>query len=240
MTFLSVIVPAYNEEKRIGLTLTKIYTYLKDQNYSSEIIVIDDGSQDRTAQLVDTFQTNKNIRLLKNKFNQGKGHAVKRGMLAAKGKFILFTDADLSTPISEIEKLMRWADQGYSIVIGSRGLPQSNVVVRQKIHRETMGRLFNILVQAIVFRGIKDTQCGFKYFRRDIGREIFKSTTLHGFCFDVEVLYVAAQLGYQIKEVPVYWYNSSSSKVKIPQDVLKMFFDLFRIKIMHRYKSKSL
>ena len=229
--YLSVVIPAFNEEKRIRETLSKIELYLIEQDYSYEIIVVDDGSVDNTAELVKNSTTyNHSLRLLKNEDNKGKGFSVKRGVLEARGVYILFSDADLSTPIEEIEKLMPWFDKGYDIVIGSRGLPQSNIIIHQPFYRETMGRIFSIIVQILNIRGINDTQCGFKCFRRDVAYQIFPKQTIRGFTFDVEVLYIASNLGNRIKEVPIDWYNSPQTSVNAISDYLKMFIDLLRIR----------
>ena len=232
--YLSVVIPAFNEEERIEETLSEIELYLKKQDYPYEIIVVDDGSEDNTAKLIrNSTAYNHTVHLLWNEGNKGKGYSVKRGMLEARGEYILFSDADLSTPVEEVEELMPWFDRGYDIVIGSRGLPQSNIVIHQPLYRETMGRIFNLLVQLLTIKGIKDTQCGFKCFRGDVARDIFNRQTLSGFSFDVEVLYIATKLNYRIKEVPINWYNSPRTKVNALTDSLKMFFDLLRIRFKH-------
>lgn len=236
MTYLSVIIPFYNEQTRIFKSLKTIVSYLNKQDYSYEIILVDDGSQDDTKQILKNFLNNSKIRILKNNINSGKGNAVKRGMLAATGQLSIFTDADLSTPISEIEKLLAWANKGYNIVIGSRGLSHSNIHIRQSFHREKMGRIFNIIVQLLLFKGIKDTQCGFKLFKSDVSKSIFEQATINRFCFDVEILFIAIKSGQKIKEVPVDWYNSPNSKVKIPQDAIMMLIDLLMIKLKHGFK----
>ncbi|MFQ5962695.1 MAG: dolichyl-phosphate beta-glucosyltransferase [Candidatus Scalinduaceae bacterium] len=229
--YLSIVIPAFNEEERINKTISKIESYLKTQNYSYEIIVVDDGSKDNTATIIrDSADYNHNVYLLQNKENKGKGYSVKRGMLKARGEYILFSDADLSTPIKEVEKLFPLFNRDYDIVIGSRGLTESNIVVHQPFYRENMGRIFSNLVQLLTVKGIKDTQCGFKCFRGDVARDIFNRQTMSGFCFDVEVLYIASKSGYRIKEVPIIWYNSPKSKVNPLTDPLKMLLDLLRIR----------
>jgi dolichyl-phosphate beta-glucosyltransferase len=228
---LSIIIPAFNEEKRITETLSRIESYTKKQGYPYEIIIVDDGSNDNTGEIVrNSSATNVTVRLLQNKKNMGKGYSIKRGMLEAGGEYLLFSDADLSTPIEEIEKLMPWFSRGYDIIIGSRGLPGSNVVRRQPFYREKSGRIFNTLVRLFILKGIEDTQCGFKCFRRETAKQVFKRQTINGFCFDVEVLFIASKLGYRIKEIPIVWYNSTDTKVNILIDPLKMFLDLFRIR----------
>lgn len=230
--YLSVVIPAFNEEQGIKETLSKVESYLIEQDYSYEIIVVDDGSVDNTAELVKNFTAynhSHSLCLLKNEGNKGKGFSVKRGVLEARGEYILFSDADMSTPIEEIEKLMPWFDKGYDIVIGSRALPQSNIMIHQPFYRETMGRIFNVFVQLLTIKGIKDTQCGFKCFRKKVAQEIFNKQTASGFSFDVEVLYIAYKLDYRIKEVPINWYNSPNSKVNALTDSFKMLVDLLRI-----------
>lgn len=234
---LSVVIPAFNEEGRIKKTLKKIESYLTKNDYPIEIIVVDDGSVDNTVNIVEELRKNNgNIFLLKNKFNRGKGYSVRKGMLYAQGKLVLFSDADLSTPIEEIEKFFPWFDQGYDIVIGSRGLPQSRIVVHQPFYRETIGRIFNFLVQLLVIGGIKDTQCGFKCFKSDVAKDLFEKQTIPGFCFDVEILLMAVRKGLKIKEVPIKWFNSSNTKVNMFFDSFIMFWDLLKISI----RSKTL
>jgi dolichyl-phosphate beta-glucosyltransferase len=228
---LSVIIPAYNEAKRITVTLSRIESYIKTQGYPYEIIVIDDGSTDNTGDLVRARIAHNNlIQLLQNSKNRGKGYSVKRGIIEARGEYLLFSDADLSTPIEEIERLMPWFNQGFDIVIGSRGLKESNVVRHQPFYREKSGRVFNVLVQLLTVKGIKDTQCGFKCFRRDAAKQVFERQVINGFCFDVEVLWIATQSGYRIKEIPITWYNSKGTKVNMLADSLRMFLDLLKIR----------
>ena len=235
--YLSVVIPAFNEEQGIKETLSKVESYLIKQNYSYEVIVIDDGSVDNTAELVKNYTAHNNhtVHLLQNKENRGKGYSIKKGMLTARGEHILFSDADLSTPIEEIEKLLPWFDKGYDVVIGSRALPQSNIIIHQPFYRETMGRIFNAFVQLLTIKGIKDTQCGFKCFRRKVAHKIFNKQTVKGFSFDVEVLYIAYKLGYSIKEVPINWYNSPITTVNALTDSFKMLVDLLRIRLK-KYK----
>jgi dolichyl-phosphate beta-glucosyltransferase len=229
---LSIIIPAFNEAKRITETLSRIESYLKKQDYLYEIIIVDDGSNDSTADLVRNRSTHNNaIRLLQNKKNMGKGYSVKRGMLEAQGEYLLFSDADLSIPTEEIEKLIPWFSKGYDIVIGSRRLRASNIVRHQPFYRVGIGRVFNILTQFLIVKGIKDTQCGFKCFRRDVAKQVFQRQTVNGFCFDVEILFIAAQLGYRVKEVPITWYDSKGTTVNILIDPLKMFLDLLKIRL---------
>ncbi|KAF0132727.1 MAG: glycosyl transferase [Candidatus Saganbacteria bacterium] len=226
---LSIVIPAYNEEARLPNTLNKTIHYLEDHCFAYEIIVVSDGSVDKTNQIVSEISAqNPKIKLLKNIKNQGKGAGVKKGILAAKGGTVLFMDADNSTEISEIGKFFSYLE-GFDIIIGSRALPESKIVDHQFWMREYTGKLFNKVVQAFFMKGIQDTQCGFKLFKRDAAMAIFKRASINGFCFDLEILLIARQLGYKIKEVPVSWTNSKPSKVSFFRSSLSIVADLFRI-----------
>jgi dolichyl-phosphate beta-glucosyltransferase len=228
---LSVIIPAYNEEQRIGNTLRVIHAYLQRQPYQSEIIVVDDGSLDGTVALVRSCGSAlPAISLLQNGRNRGKGFSVRRGFLHARGDYLLFSDADLSTPIEEVEPLFAALQGSCDIAIGSRALPGSRVEVHQPWYREHMGRLFNVFVQALAVPGIHDTQCGFKCFTREAALEICQRMTAERFGFDVEMLYVARRLGYRVQEVPVVWRNSAQSRVRVWWDSISMIHDLLRIR----------
>ncbi|HPD61196.1 MAG TPA: glycosyltransferase family 2 protein [Thermodesulfobacteriota bacterium] len=232
--YLSVVIPAYNEAERIGATLQKINDYLLTRDYRSEVIVVDDGSTDTTPQVVRKIaQGIPLIRLLENGANRGKGYSVRAGMLNARGEIILFSDADLSTPIQELDKLTDWLNQGYDIAIGSRALPESDIVVRQPLIREFMGKTFNQLVQLLTISGIRDTQCGFKVFSKDAAKDIFEKQTIWGFSFDVEILFIARKSGYRIKEVPIRWINSPNSRVHIVKDSFLMLCDLVKIRMRY-------
>jgi len=229
--YLSIVIPAYNEEGRIGTSLTEIYSFLKKRNYDFEIIVVDDGSKDKTLNLLSEYSQNiPNLIVLKNESNQGKGFSVKKGVLNSKGDIILYTDADLSTPIEELDKLIYWLDEGYLISIGSRDLPESQVNRHQAWYRELMGKIFNRIIRLILNLDYHDTQCGFKCFRSDAALEIFKGLRLCGFSFDVEMLFVAKHRGIKVKEVPVRWYNSPESKVEIIRDSSKMLWDILKLR----------
>ena len=229
---LSIVIPAYNEEAVIKNTLDRAGKYLEGRYPPYEIIVVCDGCKDNTARLAEEAgKANHRIRVLDRKTNMGKGFSVRQGCLEAKGKYIIFTDADLSTPIDEIEKLLKWLEEGYDIAIGSRGLSESDIQIRQPWYRETMGKIFNLFVQAIAIRGISDTQCGFKGFKRDVAKDVFKRQTINGFGFDVELLYIARRLGYSIKEVPVRWLNRQASRVNPLVHPIQMLFDLIKIRI---------
>jgi len=228
---ISIVIPAYNEEKRIGKTLERVYEYFKKKKTEFEIIVVDDGSNDRTVEIVEKFSSDKKeIRILKHEKNMGKGKAVKTGILDAKGNLILFTDADLSTPIEEFEKLKKAIENGYDIAIGSRGLKDSKIVIPQPFYRRIIGRIFPLLVKLIVIKDFKDTQCGFKLFKKEVAKKIFSQLKTEGFAFDVEVLARGKKENFKIAEVGVLWYNSPESKVSILKSPFKMFLELNRIK----------
>jgi dolichyl-phosphate beta-glucosyltransferase len=236
--FLSVVVPAYNEEARLGATLKRVREYLESRPFASEIIVVDDGSTDRTSGVAaEALGGRTGDRILRRADNRGKGASVKEGVLAATGELILFTDADLSTPIDEIEKMLPQIEKGADIVIGSRALDESDIQVRQNRFREWMGKTFNVFVRIWAVGGIRDTQCGFKLFRREAARAVFPELGTCGFCFDVEALFLGRRLGLQIAQVPVIWRNSPGSKVRIVRSSARMIWDLLGIRRRHRRRS---
>ena len=231
---ISVIIPAYNEESRILQTINQIGKYLKEHFKNYEIIVINDGSIDRTASLLAEACTRfAETKILQNDKNVGKGYSVKKGVLFSMSSAILICDADLSTPIEEIEKLIPWFNNGFDIVIGSRRLKDSEIVIRQPWYREKMGCIFNILVRGLTISGIKDTQCGFKLFNAEIARKIFNKSRINGFSYDVEILFISMLNGFKIKEVPVRWSHSPDSKIKLLKDSFKMLIDLFKIRFYY-------
>lgn len=237
--YLSVVIPAFNEDKRITKTLTKIRDYLDQKDFLSEIIVVSDGCTDSTDLYASEALKNwPNFVLLCRNVNKGKGYSVKEGILHSRGQLILFTDADLSTPIEELNSFLPWTDK-FDVIIGSRALPGSNIQVRQSFIRESMGKAFNLFVQLLIFRGIKDTQCGFKLFKRQAALDIFRRVRLKGFGFDVEALYLCQKLGFRIKELPVVWRNSPESRVHIIRSSLKMLLDLFQIRYLHKNLKKN-
>jgi dolichyl-phosphate beta-glucosyltransferase len=224
---LSVVIPAYNEQDRIEHTLARTVEYLDGRGDSYEILVVSDGSTDATETLVQRFaETHPQVKLLGYQPNRGKGYAVRYGILRAQGERILFSDADLATPIEELEKLEPYLEQGYPVVIGSRPLRESQLVVRQPLYRELAGRAFNKVVQLLAVRGIHDTQCGFKLFTREVAHDIFSRCRLNGFSFDFEALFYAQRLGYPIAEVPIRWRHQAGSKVRLLRDGLRMLRDL--------------
>jgi dolichyl-phosphate beta-glucosyltransferase len=230
--FISVVIPAFNEELRIAGTIQSVHDYLQKRYARYEIVVVDDGSTDATRAVVAASAKERNyIRLIRHAVNSGKGFAVKSGIFAASGNIIIMCDADLSTPIEESEKLLSYYEEGFDLVIGSRGLKESDIVVRQPWYRGRMGKIFNLLVRLLVIGDFRDTQCGFKMFRRDAARELFSRCRMNHFCFDVEILFMAKKHGFRIKEVPIRWINSPDSKVKVFKDSLRMLIDLVIIRV---------
>ncbi len=233
--YLSIVIPAYNEEAVIEKTLREVVGYLEGKSLSYEIIVVCDGCKDNTASIAEGFvKVNDRISVIDRKTNMGKGFSVKEGCLNAKGEYVIFTDADLSTPIEEVEKLLKWLKDSYDIAIGSRGLKESDIKIHQPWYRETMGKIFNLFVQILVMRGIKDSQCGFKGFKKEVAQKIFRKQTINGFGFDVEILYIARKFGYRIKEVPVRWLNRKESRVNPLIHSIQMLTDLIRIRFLDR------
>ncbi len=229
---LSVVIPAYNEEVRLGPSLQRVQDYLRGRGVLAEVIVVDDGSADGTADVARSSSLG--VVVLVNEENRGKGYSVRRGALAARGDVVLFSDADFSSPIEEAEKLERAIEGGADVAVGSRAMAESDVQVHQPLHREMMGKVFNRLVQWFVFPGISDTQCGFKAFRRSAAQAIFTHQTFDGFVFDVEILYIARRLGLEVREVPVVWRDSPDSRVGPLRDSFAMFRQILRIREIHR------
>jgi len=228
--YLSIIIPVYNEERRISETLHKVMDFLKGKGYSWEILIVDDGSRDNTVAIAREVLNSAPHRIISNERNLGKGASIRRGMMAAQGHLRLFTDADLSTPIEELDALSAPIAQGYHVAFGSRALRESQLLQRQPWYRETMGRTFNVFVRLLHLPGIKDTQCGFKLFTEEAAKAIFERQRLSGFCFDVEVLTLAVRLGFKIKEVPVRWMDFPQSRVNPLKDSIRMLWDLIKLK----------
>ncbi len=226
---LSVVIPAYNEEHRLGATLERVLDYLGSQPYTWELVIVDDGSRDGTAQVAREIAAGGPVRVLRNEPNRGKGFSIRRGMLEARGRYRLFSDADLSTPIEEVEGFWPHFEAGCGVVIGSRALEESRLEVRQPLHRELMGRFFNLLVRALLVGGIRDTQCGFKMFTAEAAEAVFPRQKMAGFSFDVEVLMLARRAGFRIHEAPVRWINAPGSKVSALNGALA-FVDLLALK----------
>jgi dolichyl-phosphate beta-glucosyltransferase len=221
---LSIVVPCYNEELRLPSTIEKIERYLEGIDRPYELILVDDGSTDGTRNVMNAAaERNGRVRIEALPHNRGKGRALADGVAAARGAEILITDADLSTPIEELEKLQAVLDKGAGAAIASRALRGSRVEVSQPIYRVLMGKAFNLIVQLILLPGIWDTQCGFKLFRADVAKDAFGALTTDGFGYDPEVLYRAKKRGVRIAEVPVVWRNSAPTKVSPIRSSLDMF-----------------
>jgi dolichyl-phosphate beta-glucosyltransferase len=230
-TQLSIVIPCYNEEQRLPRTIEQIERYLAGHGLSHELILVDDGSSDGTRTIMDAAaERNRSVRVEALPHNRGKGRALAEGVAAARGAEILVTDADLSTPIEELDKLRAELGKGAGVAIASRALPGSRVEVSQPIYRVLMGKAFNLLVQAVLLPGIWDTQCGFKLFRADVAHEVFAELTTDGFGYDPEVLYRAKKRGVKIAEVPVVWRNSAPTTVSPIKSSIDMFRHVLRIR----------
>ncbi len=230
---LSVILPAYNEGPRLGQTLLKIFAYLNDKFTGAEVIVVDDGSPDNTAQVAEeSFRHAGRVgaTLLRNDVNRGKGYAVRRGLLASSGETAIFSDADLSTPIEQTPKLMAAISQGADIAFGSRALDRSLIWVHQPWRREQGGKVFNTIVRLSTGLPFWDTQCGFKAFRMNVCRPVLEGATIDRFGFDVELLYVAYEAGLNLQEIPVRWDHQEGSKIDFARDSVRMFSEVIRIR----------
>lgn len=227
---ISIVIPAYNEGHRLPATLDRIEQYLRQTGMPAEVIVSNDGSRDDTADVVRRHASSwPQLRLVSAERNGGKGAAVQRGMAEARGRYRIFSDADLSVPIDDLDKLLRPLRSGAGVAIASRALRASEVEVHQPWYRETMGKIFNKLVRIFVLGGVKDTQCGFKAFTAEAAERVFPALQTRGFGFDVEVLYRAQHAGYKIVEVPTRWINSPQSRVHPIRDSMAMFLELLAI-----------
>lgn len=238
---LSIIIPSYNEEKRLSKTLISVDNYLKKQNYDYEILVVNDGSKDNTVKIANELKkTIKNLRIIDNQENHGKGYVVRQGMIEAKGDYRLFSDADNSTSIDHIERMWPWFEKGYDVVIGSRDVKGSILNPPQPWFRRVIfGNGFKFIRKIIIgLWFINDTQCGFKCFSKKAAENIFSMARVDGFAFDVEILKIAKRFNYKIKEVPIVWINDLESKVKL-KHVFKMFVEMLKLRkdlIMGKYE----
>lgn len=243
MTELSVVIPAYNEERRLPATLDSVYQYLSGLGKEFEIVVVDDGSLDNTATMVESYAaTRPEIRLLSYSPNKGKGHAVRVGMLAARGELVLFDDADGSSPIHEEKLLTQAIAGGCDLAIASRAKPDDKRTVKALPYRKYIGNAFNMIVQCLLLPGLYDTQCGFKMFKREVAHDLFSVAHLNGFAFDVEVLFIARLRGYRVSEIPINWSNVEGSKVNVLLDSPKMLLEVLWIAAgawFGRYKQLS-
>jgi len=230
MVELSIVIPAYNEEARLGPSLRQVVDYLAARRLSSEILVVDDGSSDRTADVAASFAA-EGVRLLRHASNRGKGAAVRTGVEATTGGRVLISDADLSTPIEELENLEPHL-AGADLVLGSRALQRgARLAQRQPLYRELMGKTFNLIIRLLGVHGIYDTQCGFKLLRGDVARALFADMTLEGFAYDVELVLAARRAGYRVVEVGVAWSNSPASTVDPVRSSLAMLRDVLKLRL---------
>jgi dolichyl-phosphate beta-glucosyltransferase len=225
---LSIIIPAHNEEKRLPPTLVQVFAFLDRQNYEAEVLVIENGSTDRTYELAQSYANqHKNLHVIREE-GRGKGLAVQRGMLEARGQYRLMCDADLSMPIVEVTKFLSRDTAEFDIAIASREAPGA-IRYDEPRYRHLGGRLINLIIRLLILPGLQDTQCGFKCFRAEVADDLFKRQTLMGWSFDIELLFIARRHGYRIIEIPIDWYYRSESKVNALRDAVRMIQDIFQI-----------
>ncbi len=230
--FLSVIIPAHNEENRLPNTLEQVLRFLEGHSFASEVIIVENGSVDRTLEVAQEFaRKHENVHVIQS--DRGKGAAVRRGMLTAQGEYRFMCDADLSMPVEEIVKFIPPALEGFDMAIASREA-KGAVRYNEPAYRHIGGRGINFIIQAMILPGLNDTQCGFKCFRADVADDIFSLQTLPSWSFDIELLYIARKRGYRIKEIPIHWYHHSETKVSALRDALQMIVDIFRIHVNAR------
>ena len=227
----SIVIPAYNESRRIVPTLNRVLSYVAEQGWDAEIIVVNDGSQDDTADLIRGFvERNPIMRLLENPGNRGKGYSVRNGMLHARGEMLLFSDADLSSPIEEAPKLFRAIADGADVAIGSRWLRAELQTGRQPLYRQLFGRMFNLILRVVLGLNFKDTQCGFKAFNRRAAQTIFPQQRIERWGFDPELIFLARRAGLKVVEIPVQWAHDEKSKISPLRDGLRMFLEVLKIR----------
>jgi dolichyl-phosphate beta-glucosyltransferase len=227
----SIVIPAYNESARLGATLEKVLAYVHAQGWNAEVIVVNDGSRDDTAEIVRRFAAQDPIlRLIENPGNRGKGYSVRNGMLNARGQIVLFSDADLSSPIEEAPKLFQALKDGADIAIGSRWLRAETQTQRQPLHRQIFGRVFNVLLRLSLGLQFADTQCGFKAFKQPAVRAIFPQQRIERWGFDPEILFLARKFGFKVKEVPVAWGHVGEARINPVVDGAKMFQEMLRVR----------
>jgi dolichyl-phosphate beta-glucosyltransferase len=229
---ISVVIPAYEEAARLGASLERVLAYLEARGDDFEVLVVDDGSRDATAAAAEAFAA-RGVRVLRLPENRGKGAALRTGVLASRGRRVLLTDADLSTPIADLERLEPHLAAA-PVVIGSRAVDGSELELRQPLYRELMGKTFNKLVQLLALRGLSDTQCGFKLLDGELARDLFADLTVDRFAYDVELLWLARRRGHRVAEVGVRWSNSPQSRVSPLRDSLQMLGDLVTMRWRHR------
>jgi dolichyl-phosphate beta-glucosyltransferase len=228
---ISIVIPAYNESARIGKALTEVLRCVHDRNWHAEILVVNDGSTDGTAAVVNQFaQLHPEVRLLDNPQNRGKGFSVRHGVLHAVGEIVMFTDADLSAPMEEAERLFQALEEGADIAIGSRWLERNRQTSMQPLYRQFFGRCFNAITRLVMGLPFADTQCGFKAFRRPVAQTIFQLQRIERWGFDPELLFIALKRGYKVKEVPVTWGHDERSRLSYLKDGLKMLEEVAYIR----------
>jgi glycosyltransferase involved in cell wall biosynthesis len=226
--FLSIIIPAHNEESRLPATLDKILEFLENQKYSYEILIVENGSDDATFEIAGEFAARHSRLAVLREWRRGKGNAIRRGMLEARGEYRFICDADLSMPIEELPKFLPPRIADFDIAIGSREAPGA-VRYHEPYYRHLGGRAINLLIRTLILPGLNDTQCGFKCFRAEPAEHLFRQQTLDGWSFDIEILYLARRKQYRIREIPIHWYFDPDSKVNAVRDALLMIGDIFRI-----------
>jgi glycosyltransferase involved in cell wall biosynthesis len=227
----SIVIPAYNEGARLGATLEKVLAYVHAQAWDAEVIVVNDGSRDNTADIVRSFfAKDPALRLLENPGNRGKGYSVRNGMLNARGRIVLFSDADLSSPIEEASKLFQALEEGADIAIGSRWLRAETQTQRQPLHRQLFGRIFNLLLRLTLGLKFKDTQCGFKAFKKPAVQAIFPLQKIERWGFDPETLFLARKFKFKVREIPVAWGHSGGTRIHPLVDGSRMFMEMLRIR----------
>ncbi len=230
MTY-SIVIPAYNESQRLGATLERVLAYVRQQGWDAEVIVVNDGSRDNTAEIVKQFAgRNPIVRLIENPGNRGKGYSVRNGILNSRGDIVVFSDADLSSPIEEMPKLLQALSAGADIAIGSRWLRAELQTQRQSLHRQLFGRVFNLLLRITLGLQFKDTQCGFKAFTRRAAQTILPLQRIERWGFDPEILFLARQFGFGVMEVPVRWGHSGGTRINPVLDGAKMFGEMLRVR----------
>ncbi len=228
--FLSIVVPAHNEENRLPRTLGQIFTFLENQSYAAEVIIVENGSSDRTLELAREFAAQVPNLIVIHEEQRGKGNAVRRGMLEAHGEYRFICDADLSMPIEELQKFIPPLLNDFDLAIASREAPGA-VRYNEPSYRHWGGRAINLAIRSLILPGLNDTQCGFKCFRADVAETLFRQQTLMGWSFDIEILYLARRKRLRVKEIPIHWYFEAESKVNAVRDALRMIGDIFRIHI---------
>ena len=228
---LSIVIPAYNESARIGQTLERVLACVERQGWDAEVLVVDDGSADRTVEMVRRWmERTPRLHLVQNEGNRGKGYSVRNGLLQAAGEVVMFTDADLSAPMEEAERLLAAIREGADVAIGSRWMDRTRQTIHQPLYRRFFGRCFNWVTRTVMGLPFKDTQCGFKAFKREVAQVIFRLQRIERWGFDPEILFIARKLGYTVREVPVTWGHDERSRMSYLRDGMKMLEEMAAIR----------